>query len=115
VTTKAKAEETAAPIYGDKPTFTYTPKDGGDPIIFPAHSTIRGRVNGQTYMQFLRMIDKRKLNAADQIFVYLDRSGCTEEMENRLLGLDNEDEIAIFFREWVNADDEPVEGLPPES
>jgi hypothetical protein len=113
--TAKKTEAEAKPLYGDKPTFTYTPKDGGDPIVFPAHSTIRGKVNGQTYLQFLRKIDKDNLNNADQMFAYLDRSGCTEEMEDRLLGLEDEDEVMKFFGAWVRADDEPAVGLPPES
>lgn len=106
-----KAEQ----LYGDKPTFTYKPKGGGDPIVFPAHSTIRGRVNGETYLQFLRKMDKQKLSNADQMFAYLDRSDATEEMEDRLLGLDDEAEVMDFFRAWVNHDDQPQQELPPES
>jgi hypothetical protein len=105
------------PLYGDKPTFTYQPKDGGDPIVFPAHSTIRGKVDGVSYLNFLRRMDKRKLSPADQMFTYLDRSGCTDEMEWSLLDLP-EDEVTIFFREWINDsdDDEPAAAeLPPES
>ena len=107
--TKAKD----APLYGDKPTFTYTPKDGGDPIIFPAHSTIRGEVNGVKYLEFLWEMDEEKLSPADQIFAYLRRSGASQEMKRRAVRL--EDEVTVFMREWINADDEPQPAPPPES
>jgi hypothetical protein len=102
------------PLYGDKPTFTYTPKNGGDPIVFPAHSTIRGEVNGVMYLEFLWEMDEGNLSPADQIFAYLRRSGATQEMKRRVVRLPD-DEVTVFFRDWINADDEPVEGLPPES
>lgn len=110
----AKKAEAAEPLYGDKPVFTYTPKDGGDPVVFPAHSTIRGEVNGVMYLEFLWEMDENGLSPADQIFAYLKRSGATQEMKRRVVRLPD-DEVSVFFRDWINADDEPVEGLPPES
>jgi hypothetical protein len=59
-------------------------------------------------------MDEDALSAADQIFRYLKRSGATQEMKRRVVRLPD-DEVTVFFREWINADDEPVEGLPPES
>lgn len=109
--TKNTAEDK---LYGEKPTFTYTPKDGGEQIVFPAHSTIRGEVNGKMYLEFLWEMDENNLSPADQIFAYLRRSGATQEMKRRAVRLPD-DEVTVFFREWINADDEPVEGLPPES
>lgn len=106
-------KDEAAPLYGDKPTFTYTPKDGGDPIVFPAHSTIRGEVDGVKYLEFLWEMDEEQLSPADQIFAYLRRSGASQEMKRRAVRL--EDEITVFMREWINADDEPQPAPPPES
>ena len=105
------------PLYGDAPTFSYTPKDGGDPIVFPAHSTIRQReIGGETYFEMLWRFDEDQLSNADQIFAYLRRSGATREMKRRVVRLP-EDEIAVFFNEWMRATDEPAAGasLPPES
>lgn len=110
-----EAESDAPPaLYGDKATFTYTPKDGGEPILFPAHSTIRGEVDGKTYLEFLWEMDENGLSDADQIFAYLRRSHATQEMKRRVLRLP-EDEVSVFFREWVShTDDEAPPGLPPE-
>jgi hypothetical protein len=105
------------PLYGDKPTFSYIPKDGGEPIVFPAHSTVRGEVNGKTYLEFLWEMDEDQLSSADQIFAYLRRSGATKAMKRQVLRLP-EDEVSVFFRAWINnSDDEqpPPPELPPES
>jgi hypothetical protein len=102
-------------LYGGKPTFTYTPKDGGEPIIFPAHSTIRGEVDGQTLREFFWELDEAELSYDYQVFAYLKRSKATQEMKRRVVRL-SDDELRIFLREWVNAEDdeqEPV--IPPES
>lgn len=114
--TKQKALDVAVdtPLYGDKPTFTYTPKNGGEPIVFPAHSTIRGEVNGKTYLEFLWEMDENDLSSADQIFAYLRRSCATQDMKRAVVRLP-EGEVTVFFRDWIYADDEPVKGLPPES
>ena len=114
VAKKDAGGDIAPPLYGDKPTFTYPPKDGGEPIVFPAHSTIRGEVNGVTYLEFLWQMDEDEVSDADQIFAYLRRSGATREMKRRVVRLP-EDEVAVFFRSWIQADDEPPPGLPPES
>lgn len=119
---EASEDEAAppAPLYPGKAVFSYTPKDGGDPILFPAHSSIRGEVNGVTYLEFLWDMDEEKLSDADQIFAYLRRSGATKEMKRRVVKLP-EDEVAVFFRAWINTTDDddtsPDEGagLPPES
>ena len=108
-----KAADTDKPLYGDKPTFSYTPKDGGDPIVFPAHSTIRGEVDGVKYLEFLWEMDEADLSPADQIFAYLKRSGATQDMKRRAVRL--EDEITDFMRAWINQDDQPQESPPPES
>jgi hypothetical protein len=100
------------PLYGDAPTFTYT-ADDGEIIIFPAHSTIRGLVDSKSYLEMMWEIHRDQLSDADQIFLYLDRSGATEEMQRRLVH--REAEVNKFFRQWINADDEPPTGLPPES
>jgi hypothetical protein len=115
VTAKKVDAEASPALYGDKPTFTYTPKDGGEPIVFPAHATIRGEVNGTTYLEFLWEMDENELSSADQIFAYLKRSGATRENKRRVTRLP-EDEVAVFFREWINATDDPPPqaGLPPE-
>ena len=107
------AKEIKAPLYGDKETFSYKPKGGGEPIIFPAHSTIRGEVDGKTYLEFLWEMDEYSLSDADQIFAYLRRSGATQEMKRRVVRLP-EDEVPQFFRAWVNHDDQPQPSLPPE-
>ena len=109
-------EVAAAPLYPGKATFSYTPKDGGDPILFPAHSTIRGEVNGTVYLEFLWEMDEDNLGSADQIFAYLRRSGATKAMKRRVVRLP-EDEVTVFFRTWINADDEKPQAaeLPPES
>lgn len=99
-------------LYGDKPTFTYKPKDG-EPIIFPAHSTIRGEVNGLTLREFLWELDEANLSYDYQAFQYLKRSGATEDMKRRVVRLDDA-ELRDFFNKWISAEDqEPV--LPPES
>lgn len=111
--TKTKAAE-GKPLYGDKPTFTYTPKDGGEEIVFPAHSTIRGEVDGVTYLEFLWEMDEADLSDADQIFAYLKRSHATQEMKRRVVRLP-EGEVTLFFRAWISgSDDAPPPGLPPE-
>lgn len=112
---KAAPAQDDSPLYGDKPTFSYTPKDGGEPILFPAHTTIRGEVNGVTYLEFLWDMDEDGLSDADQIFAYLRRSGATKDMKRRVVKLP-EDEVAVFFRAWINGDDQPPQAvLPPES
>jgi hypothetical protein len=115
---KPKAvEEEPVSLYGDKPVFTYTPKDGGDPIVFPAHATIRGEVDGKTYLEFLWELDENQLSDADQIFAYLRRSHATQDMKRRVLRLP-EDEVAVFFRSWAadeSSGNTPPPGLPPES
>ena len=60
----------APSLYPGQPTFTYIPKDGDDPIVFPAHSLIRGEVGGVTYLEFLWQMDEDDLSDADQIFAY---------------------------------------------
>jgi hypothetical protein len=99
----------------DKPTFTFKPKDGSDPIIVPAHSTIRGEVDGVTLREFLWELDEARLSYDYQAFQYLKRSGASEEMKRRVVRLSDE-EIREFFNEWITAEDdeqEPV--LPPQS
>lgn len=114
MTAKSEAAQ-PEPLYGDKPVFSYTPKDGGAPILFPAHSTIRGEVNGTTYLEFLWEMDENELSSADQIFAYLRRSGATKAMKRLVVRLP-EDEVSVFFREWINGDHQPPKaGLPPES
>jgi hypothetical protein len=99
----------------DTPTFTYTPKDGGDPIIFPPHSTILGEVDGKTYLEFLWEMDEDSLSDADQIFAYLRRSHASQAMKRRVVRLPK-DEVVVFFRNWVNDTGNPEpESLPPES
>lgn len=96
-------------------TFSYTPKDGGDPIEFPAHKTIRGEVGGKTYLEFLWEIDEDDISYADQIFRYLKRSGASKDAKRQVVRLP-EDEVGLFFRAWVNhEDEEPEASLPPES
>lgn len=96
-------------------TFSYTPKDGGEPIEFPEHSIIRGEVDGKTYLEFLWEIDEDDISYADQIFRYLKRSGASKEMKRRVVRLP-EDEVGMFFKAWVNHEDDPQEAtLPPES
>lgn len=108
--------EPEPPLYGDKPTFTYTPKDGGDNIVFPAHSTCRGEVGGKTYFEMLWEWDEEGKSNADQIFDLLRRSGATKDMKRRAVRLP-EDEITVFLRAWMDADDEPLTTVtpPPES
>jgi hypothetical protein len=109
-----EVEAESAPLYGDKPTFTYTPKDGGELIIFPAHSTIRGEVDGVTYFEMLWEFDEFEVSSADQILTYLRRSGATQQMKRRVVRLP-EEEMALFFRAWVRHDDQPLDAsLPPE-
>jgi hypothetical protein len=111
-------EKPEEPLYGDKPTFSYTPKDGGDPIVFPAHSTTLGEVEGKTYLEFLWEMDEYSLGVTDQIFAYLRRSGATPEMKRRVTRLPRtpEDEVREFFQHWINeSSDIPQTGLPPES
>lgn len=101
-------------MYDGKPTFTFTPKEG-DPIIVPAHATIRGEVDGLTMREFLWELDEAGLSYDYQAFKYLQRSGATKEMKRRVVRL-SDDEIRRFFNEWISAEDdeqEPV--LPPES
>lgn len=98
-----------------EPTFTYKPKDGGEPIVFPAHSTITGEVDGLTMREFLWELDKARWDYNHQAFRYLERSGATEEMKRRVVRLSDE-EIRTFFSEWISSEDdeqEPV--LPPPS
>lgn len=114
-TKKEAAEVESPPLYGDKPVFTYTPKNGGDPIVFPAHSTIRGEVNGKTYFEMLWEWDEEGTSNADQIFELLRRSGATKDMKRRVAALQPESEITIFLRAWMDADDEPTAAPPPES
>jgi len=108
-------------LYEGKPTFTYTPKDGGEPIVFPAHSTIRGEVDGKTYLEWLWEMDEAELSRADQIFAYLKRSQATQDEKRKVVRLP-EDEVFVFFRAWVNhedqpqpAEEQPEASLPPES
>lgn len=104
------------PLYGDKPVFTYTPKDGGDPIVFPAHSTIRGEVDGKTYFEMLWEWDEYNRSNSKQILELVRRSHATVDMKRRMSRLP-EDEIEIFIRAWIDDDDEPVTKAapPPES
>lgn len=95
-------------------TFSYTPKDGGEPIVFPEHATIRGDVGGVTYLEFLWEIDEDEISYANQIFRYLKRSGASKEMKRRVVRLP-EDEVGEFFRAWVNHEDQDEPALPPES
>jgi hypothetical protein len=112
---KLKVAEDDQPVpYGDIPVFTYTPKDGGDPILFPAHASIRGEVDGKTYLEFLWEMDEDGLSDADQIFAYLKRSHATAEMKRRVVRLP-EDEVAVFFRAWIADEGSEPPGLPPES
>lgn len=114
---KKRSEEEAQdePLYGDKPTFSYTPRDGGEPIVFPSHSTIRGEVDGRTYLEFIWDMGEARLTEVDQIFAYLRRSGAMEEMKRRVLRLPT-NEITPFFRAWVS-EGGPLDlgSLPPES
>lgn len=102
----------------DKPTYTYTytPKDGGNPIILPAHSTIRGEVDGKTLREFLWEMYEAGTSYDFQVFRYMDRAGATSEMKRRVVRLPD-DELRQFIAGWVNAEDdedgEPV--IPPES
>lgn len=99
---------------GKAKTFSYTPKDGGEPIVFPAHSTIRGEVDGKAYLEWLWDMDEAELPYSKQIFWYLKRSGASEEMKRRVVRLP-EDEVEMFFSAWVNHEDQPEASLPPES
>jgi hypothetical protein len=103
------------PLYGGKPTFTFTPKEG-EPIVFPAHSTVRGEVDGKTLREFFWEMDEENLSYDYQVFRYLKRSGATPEMKRRVVRLDD-DELRTFFRDWLNAEDDADEEplLPPES
>lgn len=103
--------EIEQPLYGDKPTFTYKTKDGGEPIIFPAHSTIRGEVDGITLREFLWEIYEAELSYNFQVFRYLDRSGATEDMKRRVVRL-SDDDLKEFIQDWVNAEDEDPVELP---
>lgn len=108
-----KADESK--LYGDTPIFTYTPKDGGDPIIFPAHSTIReGEVEGKTYFEMLWEFDEFDMPYSKQVFAFLKRSGATLEMRRRVARLP-EDEIGSFLSAWIQHDDQPLPSPPPES
>lgn len=104
-------------LYGGKPTFTFTPKEGEE-IVFPAHAAIRGEVDGTTLREFFWDMDREGLSFDYQVFRYLARAaavGATEEMQRHVVRLPD-DELRRFFREWVNAeDDEPESVIPPES
>lgn len=99
----------------EKPTFTYTPKGGGEPIVFPAHSTIRtGEIDGKTYFEMLWEFDEFETPYSKQVFAFMRRSGATQEMKRRVARLP-EDEIGEFLGAWIRDDSEPLPSPPPES
>ena len=104
-----------APLYGDTPVFTYTPKDGGDPIVWPAGSTIMGEVDGKTFFEMLWEFDEDETGDMAQVLAFVKRSGATREMKRRFARLPV-DERTLFLREWL-ASDGGVEagGVPGES
>lgn len=91
--------------------FTFHPKEG-EPIVFPSADVLWEDVDGVKPTVFLWRI--RKLNEPYQTFAFIERSGVSDEMAERVLDLDA-DERSEFFKQWFNGVDSPEVGLPPES
>lgn len=93
-------------------TFTYIPKDGGEPIVFPDSEVLWEEVDGVKPIKFLYRL--RKLNEPYQTFAFLDRANVDQDVAERVLDLDVE-ERKEFFKQWFDGGESPEAGLPPES
>lgn len=98
--------------YGDRPTFTYRPEDGSEPIIFPKSSVLWEEVDGVKPIKFLWKV--RKLSEVYQTFEFMDRAKVPDHIQERVLDLPD-DERGTFFDHWFkNLGEPPEAGLPPE-
>jgi hypothetical protein len=94
--------------------FSYTPKDGGEPIVFPAADVLWEDVDDVKPVVFLWRL--RKMQEPYQTFAFMERAKVDDDMAERALQLDVE-ERQLMFREWFQAitTPEPESDLPPES
>lgn len=94
--------------------FQYTPKDGGEPIVFPHADVLWDEVDGVKPTVFLWRL--RKMQEPYQTFAFLERAKVDDDQAERALNLDVE-ERQQMFREWFASitTPEPDSDLPPES
>jgi hypothetical protein len=112
---KAKANGKPKPKspYGDAPTFTYQPKDGGELIIFPTADVLWEEVDGVKPIKFLWRV--RKLNEPYQTFAFLERAKVPDDIVERALDLPDEERQELFRRWFAEVTEPPEAGLPGES
>ncbi len=94
--------------------FSYTPKDGGEPIEFPDADVLWEDVDGVKPTVFLWRL--RKMQEPYQTFAFMERAKVDDDMAERALDLDVE-ERQLMFREWFQSITTPEleSDLPPES
>jgi hypothetical protein len=94
--------------------FSYTPKDGGESIVFPDANVLWEEVDGVKPVVFLWRL--RKMQEPYQTFAFMERAKVDDDMAERALDLDA-DERQEMFRQWFKGvtTPEPESDLPPES
>jgi hypothetical protein len=101
--------------YDGQPTFSYQPKDGSEPIVFPKSSVLWEESDGVTPFKFLWKI--RKMNQWYQSYEFMDRAKVPDEIQERVVDL-SDAERRQFFDAWFSDLNEPPDdttaGLPPE-
>lgn len=91
--------ETPEPETPEPETFTWTPKDGSDPIVLPHAATA---IPKGKYLRFLYQMNKRRDNFVDQVTYAMGAAGVTEALQDRVFDLDDE-EITELVSAWTDA------------
>ena len=90
--------------YGNKQVYSYQPKDGSSPIVFPAII----EVNADAYF-FWKIYD---MNEMFQAFEWMKKADVPRDIQSRVMLLDDA-EKAAFFAGWFNAVTAPQGVTPP--
>jgi len=90
--------------YGTKNTYTFTPADGGEPIVFP-HIT---EVQADAYF-FWKIYE---LNEMFQAFEWMNKAGVPRAVQERVMRLPDA-EKSEFFSGWFGAVIAPQGVAPP--
>jgi len=77
--------------------FTWKPKDGGDPIVLPYYDVVRPK--GKT-MWFEYQMNKRSYSLVAQIQFAMDCAEIPEAVQDRVFGLPDEEQVDLVAG-WV--------------
>ena len=77
--------------------FTWKPKDGGDPIVLPYYDVVRPK--GKT-MWFEYQMNKRSYSLVAQIQFAMDCAEIPEAVQDRVFGLPDEEQVDLVAA-WV--------------